>query len=274
MSSIIVLIYLLIFATTATVNSHNSIDARTFYHLAEQLCKSSAPDIQLYNLSGLNLDTLGQSQDWSCRLLSFQESQVYWFSYSLDTVMLDSMTTVPFGPIAVDSNWINSDKSLLIAEQNGGAAYRFNNRHYRIEAFLDALPFPPFYTYWDIKYTDPDSISPPFEIRIDAITENIITAIEANDSQAIFRKFTLFGNYPNPFNPTTTISYKLLALSDVDLSIFNLLGQRVATLVSAKQPVGNYKLQWDASGFASGIYVCKLTIDHGYTQARKLVLLR
>ena len=274
MSSIIILIYLLIFATTAMVNSQTSIDAREFYNIVEQLCKASTPDIQLYDLHGLNLDTLGQSQNWSGRLVSFQESRVYWFSYSLDTVMLDSMTTVPFGPAVVDSNWINSDKSLRIAEQNGGAAYRFNNRHYRIEAYLGALPFPPFYTYWDIKYIDLDSISPPLEIRIDAITENIITAIEPNDPQAIFRKFALFGNFPNPFNPTTTISYKLLALYDVDLSIYNLLGKKVATLVSAKQPAGDYKVQWDASGFASGVYVCKLTIDHGYTQARKLVLLR
>ena len=86
--------------------------------------------------------------------------------------------------------------------------------------------------------------------------------------------FLLYQNFPNPFNPTTTISYKLLAFSRVDLSIYNLLGQKVATLVSAKQPAGKYEVQWDATGFASGVYLYKLDTDNGFSQTRKLVLLR
>jgi len=70
--------------------------------------------------------------------------------------------------------------------------------------------------------------------------------------------FTLYQNYPNPFNPTTVISYQLSAFSQVELSIFNLLGQKIKTLVSEKQPSGTYKVEWDASGFTSGIYIYKL----------------
>ena len=90
--------------------------------------------------------------------------------------------------------------------------------------------------------------------------------------------FQLFQNYPNPFNPVTTISYTVGAHHDVpvlvELSIFNLLGQKVATLVSAKQAAGKYEVQWDASGFSSGVYFYQLTTDQGFTETRKLVLLR
>jgi len=86
--------------------------------------------------------------------------------------------------------------------------------------------------------------------------------------------FILEQNYPNPFNPVTTIAYQLPKTCQVDLSIYNLLGQKVATLVSAKQPAGNYLVQWDASGFASGIYIYQLQTDKDFVQTRKLVLLK
>ena len=87
-------------------------------------------------------------------------------------------------------------------------------------------------------------------------------------------KFILEQNYPNPFNPRTAISYQLSAISQVKLSIYNLLGQHVATLVSARQPAGNYTVEWDATGFASGVYLYKLSTNQGFTQTRKLLLLK
>ena len=90
--------------------------------------------------------------------------------------------------------------------------------------------------------------------------------------------FELFQNYPNPFNPVTTIRYTVGTHHDVpvliDLSIYNLSGQKVATLVSAKQSAGHYEVQWDASGMASGVYLYRLSTGSGFTQTRKLVLLR
>jgi len=60
----------------------------------------------------------------------------------------------------------------------------------------------------------------------------------------------------------------------VELSIYNILGQKVITLVSKKQPAGSYKVNWDASGFASGVYLYRLEADKGYVQTRKLILLK
>jgi len=84
-------------------------------------------------------------------------------------------------------------------------------------------------------------------------------------------------NYPNPFNPSTTIEYQLPATSHVDLSIYNLLGQKVSTLVTEKQNAGTYQVQWDATGLASGIYFYQLqTKSNGNSEiySRKLMLLK
>lgn len=77
--------------------------------------------------------------------------------------------------------------------------------------------------------------------------------------------FHLSQNYPNPFNPETAISYQLLAAGEVQLAIFNMLGEKVCTLVNARQITGNYIAQWDGrddSGIAvsSGIYFYRLSV--------------
>ena len=71
-------------------------------------------------------------------------------------------------------------------------------------------------------------------------------------------KFSLHQNYPNPFNPKTIINYELQITNDINLSIYNVRGQKVATLVSEKQIVGYHQVEWDASGFANGIYYYEL----------------
>jgi hypothetical protein len=87
-------------------------------------------------------------------------------------------------------------------------------------------------------------------------------------------KFNLFQNYPNPFNPVTTIRWQLASDSRVELTIYNLIGQKVAMLFSGEQEAGTHQVRWDASDFASGVYIYRLTTDAGYSQTRKLVLLR
>ena len=84
----------------------------------------------------------------------------------------------------------------------------------------------------------------------------------------------LFQNYPNPFNPKTVISYQLPVQTEVELSIYNILGQKVASLVSEKQPAGRHTVEWDASGFASGVYFYRLNTESGFIQTRKLIVLK
>jgi unsaturated rhamnogalacturonyl hydrolase len=85
--------------------------------------------------------------------------------------------------------------------------------------------------------------------------------------------FRIFQNYPNPFNPKTVIGYQLPVISNVELTVYNLAGEKVAELVSQKQPAGEYKVEWDASRFASSTYMCRFQAG-GYVETKKLVLLK
>jgi parallel beta-helix repeat protein len=76
-------------------------------------------------------------------------------------------------------------------------------------------------------------------------------------------EFAMSPNYPNPFNPTTTINYQLPVNREVTLIIYNLLGQKVETLVDGHVKAGCHSITWDASRFASGIYFYRLTARQG-----------
>ena len=71
----------------------------------------------------------------------------------------------------------------------------------------------------------------------------------------------------------SAIGYKLLTISDVELGIYNLLAQKVTTLISEKQQAGYYKVQWDASGLASGVYLYRLKAGE-FIKSKKLILMR
>lgn len=83
----------------------------------------------------------------------------------------------------------------------------------------------------------------------------------------------LFQNSPNPFNPTTVISYQLSAAGEVKLEIYDLLGRTVAVLVNEVMDAGLHEARLDASGFSSGVYLYRLQAGV-YTQTRKLVVLK
>ena len=86
-------------------------------------------------------------------------------------------------------------------------------------------------------------------------------------------KYSLSQNYPNPFNPTTQISYQLLESRFVNLTIYNSLGQNVATLVNKKQSVGTYEAQFNGSGLPSGIYYYRLE-SGSFSESKKMLLLK
>ena len=86
-------------------------------------------------------------------------------------------------------------------------------------------------------------------------------------------EFNLMQNYPNPFNPITTIEFDLPSNSEVTLKIFNLLGEEIAILLSASLLSGSHSVQWDASKYASGIYLYKLQAGN-YVETKKMVLMK
>jgi hypothetical protein len=83
--------------------------------------------------------------------------------------------------------------------------------------------------------------------------------------------YTLGQNFPNPFNPNTTISYQLSALSHVTLEVFDLLGRKVSTLVDATQSPGRHIVKWDGSSLSSGVYFYRLRARDALTGSERLV---
>lgn len=127
-------------------------------------------------------------------------------------------------------------------------------------------------TGWGYSYSGNLEVLDGVEYSIAASWDT--TATGFTYSAEIPNQFTLLQNYPNPFNSKTVIAYELFKGSNVNLFIFNDLGQKVATLVSKFQPAGKYQISWDASEFPSGVYLARLGSDNNYSQTIKLILVK
>jgi hypothetical protein len=96
--------------------------------------------------------------------------------------------------------------------------------------------------------------------------------INAVENEILF-EYSLAQNYPNPFNPTTTIEYSITELNNVQLIIYNVLGQKITTLVNEVQPPGNYEVSFDGSSLTSGVYYYQIRTQE-FVETRKMLLVR
>ncbi len=105
-----------------------------------------------------------------------------------------------------------------------------------------------------------------------------VTVALGTVTSALPTEFALEQNYPNPFNPDTEIRYALPVESDVELSVFNILGQMVTTLTSGRMPAGNHSITWhgtdsDGAQVASGIYFYRISAKN-FSETKKMMLLK
>jgi hypothetical protein len=108
-------------------------------------------------------------------------------------------------------------------------------------------------------------------IELIQIINNTATVVE-HSSSGISETFTLFTNYPNPFNPSTRIRYAIPQNSFITLKVFDLRGREIVTLVNEKKISGNYEVTFNASNLSSGIYFYQLKTEN-YIQTNKMILL-
>lgn len=98
-----------------------------------------------------------------------------------------------------------------------------------------------------------------------------ITSI--TDKKISILSYQLESNFPNPFNPSTQISYTLVKSGFVVLQVYNSLGEKISTLVSKHQKAGNYLVEFNAKNLSSGVYYYKIAVN-GFHQTKKMLLLR
>jgi hypothetical protein len=98
-------------------------------------------------------------------------------------------------------------------------------------------------------------------------------AEETTSGNGLPKSITLSQNYPNPFNPSTEIRFTLPQATHVKLTVYNVAGQVVATLIDADAPAGFHAVRLDASTLASGVYFYKMTTGN-FTQTKKMTLLK
>ncbi len=107
----------------------------------------------------------------------------------------------------------------------------------------------------------------------DVLKANYITGVRNEGRVGLPSSLSLGQNFPNPFNPTTTITLQLPLTTHVSLKVYDLLGREVATLVNEELTPGTYQQTFDAAGLGSGIYFYRLTAGN-HSVTKKLVLLR
>jgi hypothetical protein len=104
--------------------------------------------------------------------------------------------------------------------------------------------------------------------------ENITVAFHINEDPPQYpSEFSLYQNYPNPFNPSTTIRYTIPHKSPVNISIYNITGQHITTLVNELKGAGTYSVQWHSDGLISGVYFYRLEAG-GFSAVKKCIILK
>ena len=132
--------------------------------------------------------------------------------------------------------------------------------------------------YWIVK-----SIIPSTNVDLSIIgvqpfyIPGLITKLDGitdiDDEISIPNLFTLSQNYPNPFNPTTKIWYSMAEYGNVEIKVYDILGNEVATLVNETKVPGHYAAEFDASSFANGVYIYTIRTNN-FVQTKKMILMK
>lgn len=104
-------------------------------------------------------------------------------------------------------------------------------------------------------------------------TSNLTLGSNLNGS-VLPSEYRLLQNYPNPFNPSTTIAFNLPVEGNVNIAVYNVLGQKVEEVVSDRFDAGSHSIDFSGKALSSGTYFCKLDVENKYTEIIKMVLMK
>ena len=167
--------------------------------------------------------------------------------------------------VSIDSIPINADQDFFVAVKfyDNGYVYSFDNT-----GVLSGRSY--YSANGSIFYNDLSNYGDA-NIRAKLSTE-IYNSVEQN-TLSIPNNFSLYPNYPNPFNPATNISFRLLTDANVSLSIYDLNGKIIETIVDGKLNLGDHLFTWNAKNISSGVYFAVLSTKD-FSQTQKMILLK
>jgi hypothetical protein len=213
----------------------------------------------------------------------YETTVVYYFNFSEKALMVDGSGMVPLSPIYVTFN-INP------GEPGGGPPSGFKTDSTgRTHNVPETLPEDELYSpLWSVNIYDNADFDMVHDLE-SALMANILAMgaaivncpIVSNEpfsdveeyGNTIPDKFVLNQNFPNPFNPTTTIRFSITETDLVTLKIYNSIGEEVTELVNQILPTGGYTVDWNAANIPSGVYFYTLTTNN-IRDTKKMILLR
>jgi hypothetical protein len=202
----------------------------------------------------LNINT-SQTKIW-------QEQQ--WIDYALgkfdydenNNLVLENFQKIVYG------NWENWFRIFYEYDDNNNLIHLFGEEWKNDQWVPENEP---------LKVTNPDGILYGYLAKEIFLYYSKPTSVESEKN--IVSEFNLLQNYPNPFNPNTVISYNIPEHSLVTLNIYNLLGEKIKTLIQQEQVPGKYQINFDGNNLPSGIYFYQLKTDK-FQQTKKMLILR
>ena len=162
---------------------------------------------------------------------------------------------------ATPTSWLSIDRFGGVVEPNGNSNLTLSFNTEDIDAGTYELKM-------FLRGNDPDNTVHEIPVTLEV---NETVSIDENQETPVRTELTQ--NYPNPFNPTTMIDYKLANSGHVMLSVYDMIGRRVATLVNEQVTAGEHQVQFDASNLSSGVYIYRLQTQ-SETLTRQMVLIK
>ena len=216
-------------------------------------------------------------------MLGIKKNCVFYLLNTCSACRWDEFVSDPTDPnylgglYVFDKSHINGDFGVGAIGFTGVGG--FNNLNFFTEYYYNhpGASYAEMYVYWfnqnlrinfsthNYVFLGDPTISPDTPVEIISVSENPFLIEEYHLSQ----------NYPNPFNPSTNLTFKIPNRCEISLKIYNILGEKVATLINGKMmEAGHHRVIWNASDLPSGIYFYRLEASGQYSSIKKCVLMK
>ncbi len=264
--SLLIMLVILFFLVIDSPDITAQVTAGFYKKSADSLSLLYALDAKLMLVNSDTIGFNGLSNNWEFIYCSPAALKEYHFVSDNYHLIFQEELPLRVGIGVININWIDSDSALAIAESSGGKEFRNKYPSANIKAALVNYVTPPGDIFWSIMYHYNNT---NLTILINAQTGSVITSIDKNK----FLDYSLSQNFPNPFNPSTTINYSVPKTSFVTLKVYDILGREIAILVSEQKKAGYYKVNFIGKSLPSGIYIYKMQTGN-FVDTKKLILLK